>query len=237
MPLLATETPRKLFFLLKLQLLCARPCPELFLPDRRENAALASVKRPQGSPQLRGPRPSRGLMDVWGVVRTGPRAPTLRQQPCRTNWRRGEGAGGAGTPQVSPRQRGAELRGYAVPAPLSRNQHGRCGGGRGSSDSRQERGGAAIRGASAQARPLGAPDGGAKVRAPPGRLRPAGAGGRAPASEPRSFEGGGGKSSNGGRGKWGGGRLEARSPAPSAIAAPQCRPFLYSLPPSPAFRS
>lgn len=68
-----------------------------------------------------------------------------------------------------PRRRRAEDPAHSIHTPLARTQHGRCGGGRGSSESRQERGGAAISGASTQARPLWAPDGGTAVRAPPGR--------------------------------------------------------------------
>lgn len=67
MPLLATETPRRLFFLFRERLLCARPCAELLLPDSRENAARASVKRPTGqAPQLR--EPSAHMETQWMFV-------------------------------------------------------------------------------------------------------------------------------------------------------------------------
>lgn len=97
-----------------------------------------------------------------------------------------------------------------------------------------EPGGAAGGGASAQAWPLGSPDGGAEVRTPSGRSRRAEAGDSAPAWEPES--------------SWGRevvqrGRREMRrrpprsgEPRPSAIAASGSRLFLSRLPPSPAFR-
>lgn len=83
--------------------------------------------------------------------------------------------------------------------------------------------------------PLGVPDGGAALRALFSRLRRAGAGDPAPAWEPWS--------------SWGREVVKRRprdirrrlpriwEPRPSAIAASGCRLFLYSLPPSPAFRA
>lgn len=66
MPLLATETPRRLFFLFREHLLCARPCAELLLPDSRGKAALASVKRPLAS--LSTPRASAHMETQWMFV-------------------------------------------------------------------------------------------------------------------------------------------------------------------------